>query len=79
MDNLIYFLNSDTGCSTTSSKKKKKKKKRYHARYHALGGGGGGGGQKRLPKFNFSAKFPIGLHVILQIQIKKFEIDCYIM
>ena len=25
------------------------------------------------------AKFPIGLHVILQIQIKKFENDCYIM
>ena len=31
----------------------------------------GGGGRKRLPKFEFSAKFPIGLHVILQIQIKK--------
>ena len=29
------------------------------------------GGRKRLPKFKFSAKFPIGLHVILQIQIKK--------
>ena len=41
-----------------------------------------GGGRKRLhglPKFKFSAKFPIGLHVILQIQIKKFENDCYIM
>ena len=37
------------------------------------------GGRKRLPKFKFSAKFPIGLHVILQIQIKKFESDCYIM
>ena len=37
------------------------------------------GGRKRLPKFKFSAKFPIGLHVILQIQIKKFENDCYIM
>ena len=24
-----------------------------------------GGGRKRLPKFIFSAKFPIGLHVIL--------------
>ena len=36
-------------------------------------------GRKRLPKFKFSAKFPIGLHVILQIQIKKFENDCYIM
>ena len=31
----------------------------------------GGGGRKRLPKFKFSAKFPIGLHMILQIQIKK--------
>ena len=41
--------------------------------------GGAGGGRKRLPKFKFSAKFPIGLHVILQIQIKKFENDCYIM
>ena len=39
----------------------------------------GGGGRTRLPKFKFSAKFPIGLHVILQIQIKKFENDCYIM
>ena len=37
------------------------------------------GGRKRLPKFKFSAKFPIGLHVILQMQIKKFENDCYIM
>ena len=40
---------------------------------------GGGGGRKRLPKFKFSAKFPIGLHVILQIQITKIENDCYIM
>ena len=39
----------------------------------------GGGGRKRLPKFKFSAKFPIGLHVILQIQIKKFENDCYLL
>ena len=39
----------------------------------------GGGGRTRLPKFKFSAKFPIGLHVILQIQIRKFENDCYIM
>ena len=38
-----------------------------------------GGGRKRLPKFKFSAKFPIGLHVILQIQIKKFENDCFLM
>ena len=37
-----------------------------------------GGGRKRLPKFKFSAKFPIGLQVILQIQIKKFENDCYV-
>ena len=37
------------------------------------------GGRKRLPKFKFSAKFPIGLHVILQIQIKKFGNDCYLM
>ena len=37
------------------------------------------GGRTRLPKFKFSAKFPIGLHVILQIQIKKFQNDCYIM
>ena len=37
------------------------------------------GGRKRLPKFKFSAKFPIGLHVILQIQVTKFENDCYIM
>ena len=38
------------------------------------------GGWKRLPKFKwFSAKFPIGLHVILQIQIKKFENDFCIM
>ena len=39
----------------------------------------GVGGRKRLPKFKFSAKFPIGLHVILQIQIRKFKNDCYIM
>ena len=37
------------------------------------------GDLKRLPKFKFSAKFPIGLHVILQIQIKKIENDCYLM
>ena len=37
------------------------------------------GGRTRLPKFKFSAKFPIGLHVILQIQIRKFENDSYIM
>ena len=33
----------------------------------------GGGGRKRLPKFKFSAKFPIGLHVILQIQVQKIR------
>ena len=37
------------------------------------------GGRTRLPKFKFSAKFPIGLYVILQIQIRKFKNDCYIM
>ena len=32
-----------------------------------------------LPKFKFSAKFPIGLHVILQIQILKNQncLICY--
>ena len=32
-----------------------------------------GGGRKRLPKFKFSAKFPIGLHVIFNTdkQIRK--------
>ena len=29
MDNVIYFLNSNAGCSTTSFKK-------YHAMYHAF-------------------------------------------
>ena len=33
----------------------------------------GGGGRTRLPKFKFSAKFPVGLHVILQIQIIKIQ------
>ena len=31
------------------------------------------GGRARLPKLKFSANFPIGLYVILQIQIKKFK------
>ena len=31
------------------------------------------GDRTRLPKFKFSANFPIGLHVILQLQIKKFK------
>ena len=30
-------------------------------------------GRTRLPKFKFSANFPIALHVILQLQIKKFQ------
>ena len=33
----------------------------------------GRGGRTRLPKFKFSANFPIGLHVILELQIKKFK------
>ena len=32
------------------------------------------GGRTCLPRFKFLAKFPIGLHVILQIQINKFKI-----
>ena len=31
------------------------------------------GGGECLPKFKFSAKFPIGLHLILKLQIKKFK------
>ena len=31
------------------------------------------GGRIRLPKFKFSAKFPIGLHVILKLQIKEIQ------
>ena len=31
------------------------------------------GGRTRLPKFKFLANFPIGLHVILQIRIKKIK------
>ena len=38
-----------------------------------------GGGRKCFPKFKFSEKFPIGLHVILQIQIQKFKIAYYFM
>ena len=30
--------------------------------------GWGGGGQISLPKFEFSAKFPIGKHMIIKIQ-----------
>ena len=36
-----------------------------------------GGGQSDLPKFKFSVEFPIGLHVILQLQIKKFKTAHY--
>ena len=45
----------------------------YVLHRHAEQRDGGGGGRTRLPKFKFSAKFPIGLHVILQIQIRKFK------
>ena len=38
---------------------------------HAQMNGSIWGGRTPLPKFKFSAKFPIGLHMILQIQIKK--------
>ena len=31
-----------------------------------------------LSNFKFSVEFPIGLHVILQLQIKKFEIAYYL-
>ena len=31
------------------------------------------GGRTHLPKFKFSAKFPIGLQQILKIQIKKIK------
>ena len=37
------------------------------------------GGWTLLPKFKFSAKFPVGLHVILQIQIRKFKNGFYLM
>ena len=30
-------------------------------------------GRARFPKFKFSAKFPIGLHVTLQMQINKLK------
>ena len=30
-------------------------------------------GRTCLPKFRFSANFPIGLHIIVQIQMKKFK------
>ena len=31
------------------------------------------GGGSDLPKFKFSVEFPIGLHVILQLRIKKIN------
>ena len=34
---------------------------------------GGGGAGSDLPKFKFSVQFPIGLHAILQLQMKKFK------
>ena len=59
------------------------KKNRVFGNFHSWGHSNSvfnfQGGRKRLPKFKFSAKFPIGLHVILQIQMKKFENDCYLM
>ena len=38
----------------------------------------GRGAGNDLPKFKFSVKFPIGLHIILQLQIKKFKIAYYL-
>ena len=38
---------------------------------------GGGGGRARLTKFKFSTKFPIGLHVILKLQIKKSKLNWF--
>ena len=38
-----------------------------------------GGAGHDCPNLKFSVKFPVGLHVILQMQIRKFENDCYIM
>ena len=32
------------------------------------------GGRTRLPKLKFSAKFHMGLHMILELQIKKIQI-----
>ena len=47
--------------------------KRALPRYLNVTSSRGGGGWKRLPKFKFSVEFPIGLHVILQLQIKKIQ------
>ena len=38
---------------------------------------GGGAGGNNLPKFRFLVEFPIGLHVILQLQIKKIKTAYY--
>ena len=38
----------------------------------------GGGGRSNLPKFKFSVEFPIGLHIVLKLQIKKFKIAYYL-
>ena len=35
------------------------------------------GGGSDLPKFKFSVEFPIGLHVILQLRIKKINKTAY--
>ena len=40
---------------------------------------GAGVGVTVCLNLDFRQKFPIGLHVILQIQIRKFKNDCYIM
>ena len=37
------------------------------------------GGTTHLPEFKFLAKFPIGFHIILQMQIKKFKTAWYLM
>ena len=34
-----------------------------------------GEGRTHLPKLKFSAKFPVGSHVILKLKIKKFTIQ----
>ena len=38
----------------------------------------GGGTGSDLPKLKFSVEFPKGLHVILQLQIKKFKTANYL-
>ena len=35
--------------------------------------GGGAGGRTRLPKLKFLAKFPLGLHMILELLRKKLQ------